>query len=405
MKKQIISGFFIAQGVIFTFSVGSVSAATLPPGNPFYFVQDGMRSLRRAFTFNPVSRAMLELRLVAERRSDIREVIAAHKDDETVFTALAAYDDEVDALAGYAKGIGDDQVLTGVAETFIAHTQFFNALLADDAVAGSVGVRAGVIASRDNLINLVLETFGQNGHGAFRSRAEMFIARDAGAYRELYALDALTGLAHEIASPNMTRELALFREDMATTLVGKLKKGSITAEKLVSLPGDPLMRFYSIAAMRDRAGDVETKNTLTLASQSVLAAAVQSRFMAAHEARAAIGYAVAVSAMQGAKSDQADYFVQQANRFMADGAYDLAFQHGVLAAGAAVDALLSSTLTAEDLRDELALVKHEYDAVRVKPAFIDKRIVAVADAVGKVPARETLAAIREIKLVLALLGN
>jgi len=127
--------------------------------------------------------------------------------------------------------------------------------------------------------------------------------------------------------------------------------------------------------------------------------------MTAHEARTAIAYASTVTAMQASKGDQADYFIQQANRFMDDGAYDLAFQHGVLAVGASTDALLASTLSAEDLRDELALVKRQYDAVRVKPAFIDKRIAAVVDAVGKAPTQSTLTAIREIKLVLALLGN
>jgi hypothetical protein len=405
MKKQIISGFFIAQGVIFSLSVGTASAATLPPGNPFYFVQDGMRSLRRAFAFSPVSRALLELRLVSERRADIKEILAADKDDQTVFTALKAYDDEADSLATYAKGIGDDQVFTGVAELFMSHTKFFNTALGGENVASSVGVRAGVIASRDNLAHIVIEAFGQNGHGAFRSRAQAAVVNDADPYRELYALDALTGLSRAVASPDMTRELALFKEDMATGLVGKLKKGSITADKIVSVSGDPIMRFYSIAAMRDRAGDVETKNVLTLASQNVLQAAAESRFMTAHEARAAIAYAATIAGMQAGRSDQGDYFIQQANRFLGDGAYDLAFQHGVLAAGAATDALLSNTLTADDLRDELTFVKRQYDAVRVKPAFIDKRIAAVADAIGRVPAQGTLAAIREIKLVLALLGN
>lgn len=405
MKKQIISGFFIAHGVILGFSAGVAEAATLPPGNPFYFVQDGVRSLRRALTFNPVSRATLELRLVAERRADIKEVLTAGAEDQTIFTALAAYDDEVDSLATYAKGIGDDNVLTGVAGLFISHTSFFNANLANKNVASSVGLRSAVIASRDNLTRLVTETFGQNGHGAFRSRAQASVTADTDAYRELYALDALAGLSRAVASPNMTREIALFKEDMATLLVGKLKKGSVTADKIVSLSGDPLMRFYSIAAMRDRAGDVETKNILTLASQNVLRAAAEARLMTAHEARRAIAYAVSLTALQTAKNDQADYFVQQANRFMADGAYDLAFQHGVLAAGAVADSLLLNTLSTEDLHGELALVKRQYDAVRVKPAFIDKRIVAVADAIGRVPASDTLVAIREIKLVLALLGN
>ncbi len=405
MKKQIISGFFIAQGVIFGLSADTASAATLPPGNPFYFVQDGVRSLRRAFAFSPVSRALLELRLVEDRRTDVAEILVAGKNEQAVFAGLKAYDDEVDVLAGYAKGTGDDKVLAGVAELFMAHTRFWNDALADADVAGSVGVRAGVIASRDNLVRLVTEAFGQNGHGAFRSRAQAYVAASGDPYAELYALDALSGLASGVSSPDMTREIGLFKEDMAIALVGKLKKGAVALSKLTSLSGDSLMRLYSLNAMRDRAGDVETKNVLALAAQDVSASAAEARLMTAHEARAAIAYAVAVSAMQEAKNDQADYFLQQANRFMADGAYDLAFRQGILASAAAIDSLLSGTLSVEDLRAELALVKRQYDAVRVKPAFIDKRIAAIADATGKVPAQATFAAIREVKLVLALLGN
>ena len=405
MKKQIISGFFIAQGVIFSVSASTAEAATLPPSNPFYFVQDGVRSLRRALAFSPVSRALLELKLVEDRRTDLSQILTAGTDEQAVFAGLKAYDAEVDALAGYAKGAGDSRVLTGVAELFVVHTHFWNDALANQNVLQSVGVRGGVAASRDNLVRLVTETFGQNGHGAFRSRAEAYVAQSNDVYAELYAIDALNGLSFGIASPDMTREVGLFKEDMAIALVGKLKKGAITADKLASIGGDPLIRFYSISAIRDRAGDVETKNVLTLTGQNVIAQAGQARLMTAHEARAAIAYGVAVAAMEGGKSDQGDYFIQQANRFMADSAYDLAFQHGVLASGTATDALLSNTLSREDLRDELLLVKKQYDAVRVKPVFIDKRIAAIADAIGKIPVRETFVAIREVKLVLALLGN
>lgn len=165
MKKQIISGFFIAQGVIFAVSAPSAKAATLPPSNPFYFVQDGVRSLRRALTFSPVSKALLELRLVESRRMDLERIVTAGRDEQAVFAGLAAYDAEVASLAEYAKGSGDSRVLTGVAELFMKHVRFWNNVLADEDVVGSVGVRTGVMSSRDALAGLVTETFGQNGHG------------------------------------------------------------------------------------------------------------------------------------------------------------------------------------------------------------------------------------------------
>lgn len=411
MKKQIISGFFIAQAVLFGLSYGFAEAATLPPGNPFYFMQDSVRSLRRAFTFSSVSKALLELRLVSERRRDIAEILTAGKDDEVILAAFKAYDDEVAMLAEYAKGMGDDRVLTGVAGVFAKHTRFFNNSLSNAGVAESVAVRAAALVTRDNLAHLVLEVFGQNGHGAFRSRFAGIIAEDRDAYRELYALDALAMLGQQISSSEMAREIALAKDDMAITLLGKLKKGLVASDKIGSLGSDPLMRFYSVAAVRDRAGDLETKNVLTLLGQTILQDAVQARLITAQTARAAIGYAAAVLGMQGAKGAETDYFIQQANKFFGDSAYDLAFQHGVLAFGAATESLLVNTLSAQDLREEVALVKQQYDAVRVKPAFIEKRIAAIADMASRTvvserpPAREVLAAIREVKLVLALLGN
>ena len=411
MKKQIISGFFIAQTVVFGFSYGFAQAATLPPGNPFYFIQDSVRSLRRAFTFSTVNKALLELRLVSERRMDITEILTAGKDDETAIAAFRAYDNEVATLVEYAKGTGDDRVLTGVASVFAKHTRIFNDSLDNAGVAESVAMRAAALASRDNLARLVLAVFGQNGHGAFRSRFAGIVAQDGNAYRELYALDALAVLGQQISSAEMAREVALAKDDRAIVLLGKLKKGLVTADKLGSLGSDPLTRFYSVAAVRDRAGDMEMKNILTLLGQNILQDALQARLTTAQTARAAIGYATVIVGMAGAKSAETDYFIEQANKFLTDSAYDLAFQHGVLATSVATESLLANTLSAQDLREEIALVKQQYDAVRVKPAFIEKRIAAIADMPSRTavserpPARDVLAAIREVKLVLALLGN
>lgn len=405
MKRQIISGFFIAQAVLFGLSYGFAEAATLPPGNPFYFMQDSVRSLRRAFTFSVVNKALLELRLVSERRMDIAEILTAGKDDETVIAALAAYDDEIVRLAEYARGTGDDRVLTGIAAVFAKHTRFFNDSLDNAGLMESVAARAAVLASRDNLARLVLEVFGQNGHGAFRGRFAGIVIQDGNAYRELYALDSLAVLGPQISSPEMARELALAKDDMAVALLGKLKKGGVASDKLGSLGSDPVTRFYSVAAVRDRASDVETKNVLTLLGQTILQDAAQARLMTAQTARAAIAYATTSAGMQGAKGADTDYFLVSANKFLESGAYDLAFQHAVNASGAAAESLLANTLSAQDLREEIAFVKQQYDAMRVKPAFIDKRIAVIADMPSRTPAREVFAAIREVKLVLALLGN
>ena len=93
MKKLVKTAFFIALMGSITAEIAWAKGANLPPGNPFYFVQDGVRSIRRAFTFNPLGKALLEIRLVNERRQDLEQELINGTDDQALQTAFEAYAD------------------------------------------------------------------------------------------------------------------------------------------------------------------------------------------------------------------------------------------------------------------------------------------------------------------------
>ena len=65
MKKALKRAFFVA--LLKPLLVFGCSAYPgILPSNPFYFTKESFRNLRRALTFNPVSRADLELRIVEQ---------------------------------------------------------------------------------------------------------------------------------------------------------------------------------------------------------------------------------------------------------------------------------------------------------------------------------------------------
>ncbi len=403
-KKQIVSGFFIAFVASFvSFSApAAAAAATLPPGNPFYFMQDGMRVLRRSFTFNQVSKALLEVRLVGERQADIIEVMAAGKDESVVRDAFTLYANEVRLLTAAAKGITDDRVTSAVFNTIVTHSRFFGAIVPGDAVSFNV-----VVAAQDALRRLAVGVFGDAPTGAFRSRVAAALIVSDGEYSEIAAAETLTGIqfvAEKLGNVAFAREARFAKDDLIVSFIGKMKGGGASLSVASQAPGDAVARLYVLEEMRARVGDVATKTAIALAERPVLSSLVSRNMLGASLAHEAI---LRVMSIMGTKpGDEVAYFLDQANMFLMNNVYDLSFQNAVAAYVSAGNASLETSATVADLHAEIAGLKRRYDALRgIRPAFIEKRITIIADMAGKARNRETLAAIREMKLVLAIVGQ
>ena len=403
-KKQILSGFFIALTACFAGISAPARAATLPPGNPFYFMQDGMRALRRTLTFSPAAKAFLEVRLVGERQDDIREVLAGHKDESVVRAAFSAYGDEVQALGDSMRGGSDERLSDAVAGLLAGHGRFFNSINPD------ISVPADILSeAKARLASLAIRAFGAVPAGAFRARFASAGASGGDAYRELTAAETLIGFqfeAERAGNAAFAREIKFAMEDLEVSFIGRMKGGDASLAGLASVPGDRLARLYVLEGVRARVGDIETKTSVGLLERQVLADMASGRQLGAGIAREAIVRAASEMPSGAKLADDAAYFADQANMFLMNNAYDLSLQNAVAAYVAASNALLEASATSDDLRAEVASLKARYDALRgIRPSFIEKRIGAIADMVGRSNGREALAAIREMKLVLAILGN
>lgn len=410
MKKQIVSGFFVAIAASAMLSSGNAEAATLPPGNPFYFVQDGMRSLRRTFTFSPVSRALLEARLVGEREADIAKVVGAGKDEAVIGDAFVAYGEEVKALRAAAEGIDDERVLSSVGSILVGNNRFFNELIGDDVFKADANGRDAVLFARGSLADLAIGTFGGDRADGFASRVISIARRDGSAYAEISAAEALMSLELGIAdagkgSESLVRALKIAKDDLLIAFIGKLKAGSVSLNKVIDLPGDEAVRLYVFEEMRIRAHDADTKGKLAQAEQRLVADIAASRLATAASVQEAIARAIRTKTGLSARSgEEAAYFAEQAGTLLMNNAYDLAFQNAVMAYVSASEASFLANAVPDELREAIVIMKRRYDALPgAKPAFVEKRIGAIADMAGTALPQATLAAIREIQLVLALL--
>ena len=106
------------------------------PSNPFYFLKEWRRGIKRFFTFDPVAKLELELKVVAEKAVEVLKVQEALPDDEeSVMRAIENYRDAQERLKSRLKSLRDtsknpniDRLLDQLAERAIQHEALFDDL-------------------------------------------------------------------------------------------------------------------------------------------------------------------------------------------------------------------------------------------------------------------------------------
>lgn len=403
-KKLVKPAFFIAFSIISAVFFTPAHAASLPPGNPFYPFQRGMWQLRRALTFNPVAKALLEIRLVNERHGDIVRLLNMHADESVLTAVFQAYSNELNTFAEQAKSVQDDAVLSGAAHIVIEHAIFFSDVMGNPVVAASADVRFEAMAIKESLFRFALDIFEKGAGGAFRARIR---ATTAGfdSFKKLRVAETFAALEIQTLSADALKKIEFAKDDMLAAFIGKIKRGDGAIEKIDWAEGDALARFEALDAARYLVDALETRNALTGVRARALEQADISRLITPVAVRKRIDYVKDVSAAFGLSSEQKTYFIEQAEKFFSEGAYVVAFQHAVSARAEVINLLMEKTIAKNDLREEIMVLKETYDGIKIRPAFMEKRIAAVADMVGRFSAGDVLAAIREVKLTLAFSDN
>lgn len=402
MKKLIKTAFFIVIVTLPILVYGQVRSIGLPPGNPFYGVKNALREVRRVFTFNSVSKALLELRMLSERREDIESALRLNQNEAVIMGALASYQEDLVLLVQYTRAIQDDKILDGLVNMLIVHGEFFDGIASNRLSFGPA--RSLIDAIRGSMNELVIEVF-ERGRTfiTFRARVQKAVVEDTGVWKELRAAEVLTMLAAADVRGGFWKEIERSRDDMIMAMLARMKKGELDPGAFPILPGDPLARIQVIEGARERARDLDMRNTLTIARQKILEALDEARLVTGSTVRAILNHTQLLRDAHGVRSEYVSYAFEQAEKFLKETVYIVAFHHAVAAVTAARESALVAVLTRDDLREEITLLKNKYDGLRNKEMIIEKRIAAVSDKISAgASIGDLLNDIRDLKLSITL---
>lgn len=112
-----------------------VSDPVILPTSNFYFFKKFARGLRRAVTFNEVSRAELELKIVNEKAAELKKVSQNNADEKGLERAVANYKENAERLRARLEALKEtsenpnvDKLLDKLTDRTIKHIQLFEEL-------------------------------------------------------------------------------------------------------------------------------------------------------------------------------------------------------------------------------------------------------------------------------------
>ncbi|MEK7087461.1 MAG: DUF5667 domain-containing protein, partial [Patescibacteria group bacterium] len=116
--------------------LGVPDPGLLPTSN-FYFFKEFARGLRRAVTFNAVSRAEFELKIVNEKAAELKKVSQSNGDARGLERAVTNYKENAERLRARLEALKEtsenpnvDKLLDKLADRVIKHEQLFEELKA-----------------------------------------------------------------------------------------------------------------------------------------------------------------------------------------------------------------------------------------------------------------------------------
>jgi len=136
--KVYLTGFllvsFLMTSLVFAQTASEVENVGLLPTNPFYFLKNWKHGIQRFFTFNPISKAELELRITNQKAVELKKVREIMPDNEQGITkALQNYQKshdrlrlKLEALTETSQNPNVDRLLDKLADRIVRHEKLFD---------------------------------------------------------------------------------------------------------------------------------------------------------------------------------------------------------------------------------------------------------------------------------------
>lgn len=260
----------------------------LLPTNPFYFLKEWGRGMRRVFTFNPVTKAELELRIANEKAAETKQVEETTPENtEAIAEAVKNYEEaqarlqtRLESLKETSKNPNVDRLLNELADRTVKHQKLFNELAKK--FETSDAVKTAVETARGKLGEATAAGAGKDDPGKFAAKLEnALVASRGGELKHLQSveiIDQIQKKAPEQVKDSLERLRKNFSERLDEDIKKALEKdGSDKVEKAIrDLPGDAGRRSVILDEIK-AAAEKRVREVLDAASEKLEATTRQEK--------------------------------------------------------------------------------------------------------------------------------
>ncbi len=250
----------------------SVSAADLDvenpgilPTNPFYFFKELGRTIQRVFTFNPTSRATLELEIANIKLAELKKVEEVSGDDDAaILGAIENYQAaqkrlkaRLEALRENSKNPEVDKLLSKLAERTIKHEKVFDELTTR--FENSQEIKDLVKDAKENIEESVAAAGDNDDPASLVAKFEQALLEgEGGELKHIRSLEIIDGIQNKSTSDvraAFEKLRAGLGEQLEKDLSDVLNKSGVegVGEAIEGLPGDYVRRSVILQEIREQA--------------------------------------------------------------------------------------------------------------------------------------------------------
>jgi len=276
-----------AEGRESVSTIGEKSDLGVLPTSPLYFLKELGRGIKMFFTFNPVSKAELELKISYEKMAELAAVSGKEPQNEkAVEKALANYEESREKLAKRLMSLEDtsnnpnlDKLIDKIFEQEVKHIEVFDQVSQiagdKDRFKGHVTLLKRMASQGPSEESKIKPGPNQGGHVTLLKRMASQDASERiaqivkstieqlpeGELKSLRGIEIIDRLSEGLA-PEVAGELMKVREEYSEKLVDRINKISESKGEEVkpeiistikSLPGDPVKHLMILEEVEQNA--------------------------------------------------------------------------------------------------------------------------------------------------------
>jgi len=260
-------GAAIAPEEVVTIQDLGVPEPTVLPTSPFYFFKEMGRGVQSLFTFNPVAKAELELKIANEKAAEVKKITETQpQNTQAIQKALENYQKTQEKLRVKFEGLKEtsqnpklDELLNKLTDRTVKHEKLF------DEISFRFGDKEAVSRAISNAKagseKLIGEASKKDDPAKFASRLEKVLLEEKGGElkhaRSVEIIDRFSDKTPEAVKESLER----LREEFSGRLEADIKDlvekdgEDVLKEKLGNTPGDLAKRSVIIEEIQKRAED------------------------------------------------------------------------------------------------------------------------------------------------------